>query len=43
MIGRALSAWATLEEFLVVIVAEILGIKGQQAGLIMYSIPLASG
>ena len=38
MIGQALSAWATMEEFLVLIVANLLVVKSQQAGLIMYSI-----
>ncbi len=38
MIGQALSAWATMEEFLVIIVAHLLVVKTQQAGLIMYSI-----
>jgi hypothetical protein len=37
-IGRALSLWATMEEFLVIIVAHLLVVRTAQAGLIMYSI-----
>jgi hypothetical protein len=37
-VGRALSAWAQMEELLVALLALILRVNGQQAGLILYSI-----
>lgn len=38
LIGQALSAWATMEEALVVIFSTLLRVKPEQGGLIMYSI-----
>jgi hypothetical protein len=37
-IGRALTVWAKLEEFLVFVVAHLLLIRAARAGLVMYSI-----
>ena len=37
-VGRALTAWAKMEEFLVLLVAFVLPIRPSRAGLIMYSI-----
>jgi hypothetical protein len=37
-VGKALSAWSKMEEYLVVIVAHLLRVRGPKAGLIMYSI-----
>src|SRR5258708_3461061 len=37
-VGRALTAWSKMEEFLVIIVAYLLRVRTAQSGLIMYSI-----
>jgi hypothetical protein len=37
-VGRALTAWSKMEEFLVIIVGYLLRVRTAQAGLIMYSI-----